>query len=192
MKALFDDLETCLGEKFPRPESLFRILILFENESVSDRAKHLHDGLFQHMKDHCHLETYRWDLEPFDGLTRLVKAITRADMIIVAGHERSELAKKIKTALRIGLAARRVKGGALVAFLGRTNIREQNPSALHLFLQQVAQEFDLNFFPGAFQLPQENLGCDFESIHQRAEKMTPTLDRILHRIISPVGYGINE
>ncbi len=192
MKTSFNELETCLDEKSPRTRPLFRVLILFEDEGVSDRAKRLHGHLFQNVKDHCRLETYRWGTKQRGGVEELVETITMADLIIVAGRETSELPEEIQTALRIGLAERRLESGALVALLGRTNIREQNPSALHLFLQKVARKSGLNFFPGAFELPQDDHAYDIDSIHDRAERMTPTMHRILHRNITPIGYGINK
>jgi hypothetical protein len=190
MKSSLDELGRRLDEQFSTRNTLFKILILFEDESVSERAKRLQDHLFQHVKDHCRLETCRWDLRHLNGLDELVETITNSDIIIIAGQESSELPNDLQIALKTGLAARRTDRGALVALLGRTDIREQTPSDLHLFLQQVAQESGLNFFPGAFEIPQHIYEMNY--INDRAKRMTPTLNRILYRNISPVDYGINE
>ncbi len=187
-----DNLEIGFDEKPPRTLPLFRILILFEDENANHQAKRLHDHLFQNVKDQCRLETCCWDLSHRDGFEELVESITMADIIIVAGRETSEFSNEIQTALKIGLISRRVTRGALVALLGRKNTREQNPSTLHLRLQRMAQETGLSFFPGAFEIPQDNPACDFDSIHARACRMTPTMNRILHRNVSPIDYGINE
>ena len=179
-----------LEEKDSLP--LFRILILFEDENASDRATRLYDHLFRNTKNHCRLETSCWDSKYCDALDGLVETVTMADIIIVAGCETSELPAEIQAALRTGLAVRRTERGALVALLGRTDIREQAPSELHLFLQKLAQEFGLKFFPGAFEIPEDRPTYDFDSIHERTNRMTPTLNRILHRNIRPIDYGINE
>lgn len=192
MKSLFGELEKGFDEKITQSLPLFRVLILFEDENASDRATRLYDHLFQNTKDHCRLETACWDSRYCDAFDGLVEAVTMADIIIVAGHEASELPMEIQTALRTGLSARRTDRGALVALLGRKNIREQTPSELHLFLQNLTREFGLKFLPGAFEIPQDFHAYDFDSIHERTTRMTPTLDRILHRNVTPIHYGINE
>lgn len=183
-------LSNGLGQSPSLP--LFRILILFENENASDRATRLYNHLFRNTKDHCRLETSCWDSKHCDALDGLVETVTMADVIIVAGRETSELPAEIQIALGTGLAARRTDRGALVALLGRTDIREQTPSELHLFLQKLAQKFGLSFFPGAFEIPQDFYTDDFDSLHERTNRITPTLNRILHRNITPIDYGINE
>ena len=192
MKSLSGELEKGFDNIITQSLPLFRILILFENESASERATRLYDHLFQNTKDHCRLETSCWDSKYCDALDGVVEMVSMADIIIVAGCENSELPTEIETALRTGLADRRTECGALVALLGRTNIREQAPSELPLFLQKLAQEFGLKFFPGAFEIPEDRHPYDFNSVHERTNRMTPTLNRILHRNITPIHYGINE
>jgi hypothetical protein len=192
MKNLFGELEKDFDETCRQSLPIFRILILFENEDASDRATRLYEHLFRPAKDHNRVEHYCWCSIYCEALDELVETITMADIIIVAGCETSELPKEIQTALKTGLTARRADHGALVALLGRTNIRKKTPSQLHLFLQKLAHEFGLNFFPGAFEIPEERHSYDFDSIRERTTRLTPTLDRILHRNVRPIDYGINE
>ena len=109
MKSLFGELEKGLDDKIMQSLPLFRVLILFEDENASDRATRLYDHLFQNTKGHCRLETACWDSRYCDAFDGLVEAVTMADIIIVAGHEASELPTEIQTALRTGLSARRTE-----------------------------------------------------------------------------------
>ena len=170
----FDQLENRY-DSFATSHPIFRTVILFEDAAVLQRARLLHEHLFREAKDRCRLETFDWKLKKLADLEELVGAVTMSDMIIVAGCADSNLSSEIQTALKIGLGERPSGIGALVALLG-SSAPDQNPSALHLLLQQLASEAGLKFFPGTFEL---------ESFARRTvfKRSAPQ---------SGIDYGINE
>ena len=87
---------------------------------------------------------------------------------------------------------KRVEKSALVALLGRANLENRTPSALHSYLKEMAEWVGLVFFPGVFELREKEPACTIESLHERAERMTSTLEGILYHQVSHVDYGINE
>ncbi len=192
MNTSLTELEMTLDAMSAGLPSQFKILILYEDQISGDQSLRLHRHLIVQMKGNYLLETYSWDLKHPEALEGLVEAIEMADMIIVAGQSASELPVEMQAALNVGLAQRRVERGALVAFLGRDPLHNQAPSFLHFYLQELARMTGLKFFPGVFDLPEKNRTYNLETIRERAYRITPTLERILHRHIAPDHCAINN
>lgn len=187
-----DELESSLHSNFPQIDPQLKVLILYADEIARTQAtrlcKHLMGG--DTTSGRC-LETFCWGLKHPKIIESVVEAVAMADMIIVAGCGSSELPAELQSALDVGLSTRRVNGGALVAFLGRANVKQAVPFALHISLQEIASRTGLNFFPGMFEVPLEKHSYNFDSIQQRAETITPTLQGILHHVIAPVDFATN-
>ena len=189
MKTSFDELELSL-ENFAEIGPQFRVLIFYGDRLARNHAKRLCEHLME-SRAGCRLETFCWDVKHPKILEGVVEAVALADMIFVASCDISELPVELQSAMQIGLFARRVEGGALVALLGRKNIEQRVPSALHISLQEMACRAGLKFFPGMFEIPEEHLDNNFDSIHERANRRTPTLEGILHHVIAPMHYATN-
>ena len=191
MKSASNELESSLETRFAdiRPE--FRVLILYGDATAKNEAIRLYQHLTERIPIVCQPETFCWDLKHPKDMEATVEAVAMADMIFVAGRDNSELPGELQNALVIGLSMRRVGRGALVALLGRANVEDRTPSALHAYLEETARGTGLDFFPGVFELIEKEPACTIESIHERAERTTLTLAGILHRHVAPFGYGIN-
>ena len=192
MKSTLDEFDASLDTTFASSGPQFRVLILCEDYAARDQAMRHYIHLTEQIGMECTLETFFWDLKQPRALEPFLEAIMTANLIFVAGGDNSELPLEVQSALDVGLSMRRMVGGALVALLGRANAQDRTVSALHSQLEETGRGAGLDFFPGVFPLSVREPACTFESVHDRAERMTPTFARSLHNRVAPVDYGINE
>lgn len=192
MKNRLDGLEFNLETKFGSVDPRFRVLILCEDRAAQDQAMRFYKHLTPHIAIGRRLEIFAWDIKHPSDLEDFLETVTMADMIFVAGRDGSELSVELQNALDEGLTMRRVERGAFVALVGRANVLDRTASPLHSSLSQAVQGTGLNFFSGVYELMEKEAACTHESLHDRAERMTPTLARAMHNRVSPIDYGINE
>jgi len=192
MKSTLDEFDISLDTTSAGRGPQFRVLILCENYAARDQAMRHYKHLTEQIEMECVLETFFWDLKQASALESLLEAIMTANLIFVAGGDGSELPVEVQSALDVGLSMRRMEGGALVALLGRADVQDRTASALHSQLEETGRGAGLDFFPGVFALSVREPDWTFESLHDRAERMTPTLARSLHNRVAPIDYGITE
>jgi len=192
MKHSLHELESSLDRRLGDVHPQFKMVMIYEDEITRNQALRIYEHLLQRIENICRLETYRWDMKNPEGLEALFEAVTMANIIFVTGRDTSELPVEVQNAVESGLSMKRVEKSALVALLGRASVEDRAPSALHLYLKETAQRTGLDFFPGVFELIERLHAYTIEAIHERAERMTPTLEHILHHPMAHVDYGINE
>jgi len=192
MKYSLHELESNLDRRLGDVNPQFRMVIIYEDELARNQAVRIYEHLLDRIENTCRLETYRWDMKHPEGLEALAEAISVANMIFVTGRDTSGLPAEVKHAIEAGLSLKRVESSALVALLGRGNLEDRTPSVLHSYLKDMAQWTGLDFFPGVFELVEKKPASAIEAIHERAERMTPTLEHVLHHPAAHIDYGINE
>lgn len=153
MKNSIDELNLSCDRRYPKINPQFRVLVLHADELARTQATRLCENLIGSSAMGCHLESSCWDLHHPIDLEAVGEAVTRADLIFVAGCYNSELPFELQNALDLGLSDRRRDRGALVAMLGRADVKQGNPSALQISLQETARRNGLEFFIRMYQLP---------------------------------------
>ncbi len=191
MNTTLEDLEASLLEKSVITQPHCKVLILFEDSFAGSQAMRLYEFLINHGGTNYSLETFRWDLKAGEAMECLIETISMADIIIVAGRSDSEFPVEIQGALQVGLSARRSECGSMVAYLGCDDL-DYKPVALSLGLEELARRWGLDFFSGIFPVPAETGDLSVESLRDRTNSMTTTLQRILQRDAASPHWGINE
>lgn len=166
-----------------------KVLFIYEDAEAEDRALHEAGGFLPQHERLFRAETHRWDFLHPAALANLREAVCMADIIVIAGRADAELPVEMQAAIEVGLDGRRVEGGKLLALLGRVQGKEVPDSPLWLYARELSQRAGLEFVTAKYDAqgrdredaPETAPSYSFESIHQRAAAMTPTLASILTR-----------
>ena len=92
----------------------------------------------------------------------------------------------------VRLVRREAGRGVLVAMLGTAEDQLKGWTPIHACLREAAQRANMDYLPRVLDAPLGRLDGSFETITNRAEKVTSLLDNILHRTPISSHWGINE
>jgi hypothetical protein len=171
----------------------FSAVVLYEDRLARDRALAISRSLESQVGDEVELQFSWWKFE-FLRDPKLAEAAahaaTFADMLLVSARAGHGLPPFFNQWVETWLPRRRYREGALVALIGSGNeaVRETAPATEHL--RAIARRGAMDFLAPPLALLgniSENLP---ESLRQRAETRTATLDAILNQPPPPSHFGI--
>ena len=153
------------------PTSTSEVLIVYDNVSAGKRAKEFCDRLGKRLAPGCELNLSVWSLSAL-GLPIVAWAAAReaerAALLIVAINGDKRLPQPVKNCLHC--CARRIHtaGGVVVAQLhGILRMNEELCQACDC-LREIAHDTGVRFVSEVVELPEDQLDCSLEAIHERA------------------------
>ena len=190
--ATLEFIERSLSANSTKPLS---VLLAFDGDVAYIKARQFFAYLLEMFGDELPLESSWWSFEqlrqdPF--AENAARAAATADIIGFVSAASGDLPFAVKAWIERWLAKKEDRDAALVALAGRENGAAQTTSPMQHYLEHIAKEVGLSFFPGTFVLPQENPRFTRETIRVRAETTTPLLERIVSYVPPPPRWGINE
>jgi len=117
------------------------------------------------------------------------QTIVRADLIIISTHTGQDLSMELKTWMDEWLPQRELSEGALAVLLQNANQTRNPVTPLGSYLRNLAQRAGMDYMSLAKPVEVHET---FDSIFQRANRVTPLLDNILHTRHPSAHWGINE
>jgi hypothetical protein len=180
---------------FPQDKEMFSALIAYEDTMTRDRALRICDRLVaKFWKDvEFDYSWWRFDfLRDREILDAAAHSAARADLILVSAHSSRELPSSVQGWIETWLPLRKSGGGVLGAMIGTREDQLRGLTPIHVYLREAAQRANMDFLSQMIDAPLGRLDGSFETITNRAEKVTSLLDNILHRPSNPRHWGINE
>jgi hypothetical protein len=185
-------------ERLLLPDTLkpFCVVVVFEGFEARRRAMVVEAHLIQQFEEEFVFETHEWrfdQLSPNDHGPEAARVAAAADLVIFASSK-EELPNNIKLWIEMWLANRGEQETALAAIIGTPTPQAKPTTLAHLYLEKVANETGMTYFPAQFKICKQIEPCSMKTIVARAEAVTPLLEEILHHryIPPPMRWGINE
>ena len=157
------------------------VLIVYDSIRAGKRAKELCDRLGQH----CELSLSVWSLSALEFFSPLARVAAseaeHAALLVVAVNGDRTLPRPVKSCLR--RCARAIHGadGALVAQLHGILKMNEELCPAYGCLREIAHHAGVRFFSEVVELPEDELDCSLEAIHERAQPNTSLLGATLKR-----------
>ena len=154
----------------------------------------IYSRLAKRGRDDFDIECNWWQ---FDDLTQnkqgaeAAKVAGHADMVMIVCAKSEELPSSIKVWVEMWLAKKGEQDTALVAMVGVANRQNRPTTAVHSYLEHVARETGMNFFPALFQLAKETPTDSIEAIVAHAKTVTLLIEEILRHGPSPRWGRVN-
>ena len=144
------------------------VLIVYDGVRSGKRAKELCDRLGQH----CELNLSVWSLSAL-RLPALARAAAheaeRAILLVVAVNGDETLPRHVKTCLHRCARAIHAADGALVAQFHSILKMNEELCPAYGCLKQIAHHAGVRFFSEVVELPEDELDCSLDAIHERAQ-----------------------
>jgi hypothetical protein len=151
-------------------------LIVYDSVRSGKRAKELCDRLGQQLAPDCELNFSVWSLSALQLLPAMARAAAseaeHAALLIVAVNGDKMLPRPIKSFLHRCAGAIRAADGALVAQLHGILKMNEELCPAYVCLRQIAQHAGVRFFSEVVELPEDELDCSLDAIHERAQPNT--------------------
>ena len=151
-------------------------LIVYDNLRSGKRAKELCDRLGQQFAPDCELNLSVWSLSALQLLPAMARAAAseaeHAALLIVAVDGDKMLPRPVKSCLHRCAGAIRAADGALVAQLHGILKMNEELCPAYVCLRQIAQHAGVRFFSEVVELPEDELDCSLDAIHERAQPNT--------------------
>ena len=152
------------------------VLIVYDSVRSGKRAKELCDRLGQQLAPNCELNFSVWSLSALELLPPLARAAAleaeRANLLIVAVNGDKTFPRPVKSCLHRCAGAIRAADGALVAQLHGILKMNEKLCPAYGCLRQIAQHSGIRFFSEVVELPDDELDCSLDAIHERAQPNT--------------------
>jgi hypothetical protein len=169
--------------------------LAFDGEVAHKKARQFFAYLLEEFGEELRLEPSWWSFEQLrqDRFAEdAAHAAATADIIGFVCAASGDLPFPVKAWIERWLAKKGDRDAALIALAGREDGATQTPSSMQQYLEHIAKEAGLSFFPATFALPQETLLFTRETIRARAETTTALMETILDYVPPPPRWGINE
>ena len=190
--ATFELVERKLIANTTKPLS---VILAFDGDVAHKKARQFFAHLLEEFEEEFELESSWWSFEQLCQ-ERFAEAAARAaasaDVIGFVSAAPGDLPFPVKAWIERWLAKKEDRDAALVALVGRESDGTQTPSPMQQYLEHIAKEAGLAFFPGTFALPQGAPRFMPETILARAETRTALMETILNYVPPPPRWGINE
>lgn len=177
------------------PKFPFDLVVSYEDTITRNHALQLYDHLAQKLLDDYDFQCTWWKFDHLRNSTLMEQAsdaAAEANMIIMAIRAGKELPAIAKTWVNSWIARKDNRKSALVAVIAGVDPVRKEPCPAQVYLQKVARSAKMDFFSHSFDAPKETPSYSVETIAERAEKVTPLLEEILHQKTTILRWGINE
>jgi hypothetical protein len=190
--ATFELVERKLIANTTKPLS---VILAFDGDVAHNKARQFFAHLLEEFEEELDLESGCWSFaqlcqERF--AEEAARAAATADLIGFVSAAPGDLPFPVKAWIERWLAKKEDRDAALVALVGRESGGAQTPSPMQQYLEHIAKEAGLSFFPGTFALPEAAPRFAPETIRARAETRTALIETILNYVPPPPRWGINE
>jgi hypothetical protein len=173
------------------------VILAFDGDVAHKKARQFFAHLLEEFEEELGLESSWWSFEQLcreRSAEEAARAAASADIIGFVSAAPEDLPFSVKAWIERWLAKKEDRDAALVALVGRESdgTQTQTPSPMQQYLEHIAKEAGLAFFPGTFALPQAAPRFTPETILARAETRTALMETILNYVPPPPRWGINE
>ena len=152
------------------------VLIVYDSVRSGKRAKELCDRLGQRLAPDCKLNLSVWSLSALQLLPAMARAAAseaeHAALLIVAVNGDKTLPRPIKSFLHRCGGAIHAADGALVAQLHGIFKMNEKLCPVCVCLREIAHHAGVRFFSEVVELPEDELDCSLDAIHERAQPNT--------------------
>ena len=152
------------------------VLIVYDTVRSGKRAKELCDRLGQQFAPDCELHLSVWSLSALQLLPAMARAAAsaaeHAALLIVAVNGDKILPRPIKSFLHRCAGAIRAADRALVAQLHGIFKMNEKLCPAYVCLREIAHHAGVRFFSEVVELPEDELDCSLDAIHERAQPNT--------------------
>ena len=152
------------------------VLIVYDSVRSGKRAKELCDRIGQQLAPDYKLNLSIWRLSALEILPPLARAAAReaerATLLIVAVNGDKTLPRPVKSCLHWCARGTRVANGALVAQLHGILKMNEELCPAYVCLREIAHHAGVRFFSEVVELPEDELDCSLDAIHERAQPNT--------------------
>ncbi len=180
---------------FWEPKYPFDLVLTYEDTATRNQAMQLYDHLAQNLLDDYDFQCSWWRLGLLRDpvlLDQAGDAAADANMLILALRSGDALSESARKWIETWVPRKDDRKSALVALIGGNEPADRAPSAVQLYLQRIARVAKMDFFAHTFDLESEKPRYSVDSITERARRVTPVLDDILHTGAGVPRWGINE
>lgn len=188
-------LNATLRSISPHRTKALSVAVAYEDHETLQRAEAVFGRLAEELVNEAEF-TLAWfkfvELNDPEMASRATREAIKADVVVFAAHAGNELPCAVETWIEMWLRQKASQPSALLALIGLPEDRRKGITPIHVYLRDVAERAEMDFFSQVIKSPEEILPCSAEMIAERANKVTPTLDGFLHHPISPPRWGINE
>lgn len=177
------------------PKYPFDLVVSYEDTTTRNHALQLYDHLAQKLLDDYDFQCTWWKFDHLRNSTLMEQAVdaaAEANMIIMTIRAGKELPAIARKWVDQWVGRKDNRKSALVAVIAGVEPQRREACPAQLYLQKVARTAKMDFFSHAFNLPKEPPSYSVETIAERAEKVTPLLEEILHQKATILRWGINE
>ena len=151
-------------------------LIVYDTVRSGKRAKEFCDRLGQRLAPDCELHLSVWSLSALRLLSAMARAAAsaaeHAALLIVAVNGDKKLPGPIKSFLHRCAGAIRAADRALVAQLHGIFKMNEKLCPAYVCLREIAHHAGVRFFSEVVELPEDELDCSLDAIHERAQRNT--------------------
>jgi len=161
-------------------EPPIRVVITYSNLAAGQRAMHLLADVSKALGDDIEFQPLPWSFDLLADVNwRRVAAsdAINADLLILATNDARPLPPAIGGWAEKVISRKQGSAAAVVALFGPEENSDGTGSSRLEAIQTAAERAGLDLFAPA---PRDALEETFAPIHQRAERVTPLLDEILH------------
>jgi len=152
------------------------VLIVYDSVRSGKRAKELCDRIGQQLAPDYKLNLSIWRLSALEILPPLARAAAReaerATLLIVAVNGDKTLPRPVKSCLHWCARGTRVANGSLVAQLHGILKMNEELCPAYVCLREIAHHAGVRFFSEVVELPEDELDCSLDAIHERAQPNT--------------------
>jgi len=177
------------------PKTPFDLAIVYEDNDTRHRALHLYDHFAQQLLDDYDFQCTWWRIDHLEDSalrSRAADAAADANMIVLSLRAQKDLPAPVKSWMGDWLSTEDYRKRALVALIGNPAEPCEDSLTLQAYLQKIARQARMDFFPHAFAIPTGPRETSFEEVNHRVHTVTPILQGILKQRIPIPRWGINE
>jgi hypothetical protein len=171
------------------------VVIAYDDVIAGQTAMRTYRRLFTQFEDELKVRHSSWTFrelgDPHFAEEAIISA-SAANLVIVATVNGKVLPWQVKAWIEKSLFQREEKDSALAVLVATTKSEMLSNVAVHEYLQEVAEEANVQFFPSVFELPRTNAAGVLASLWERSEASSSVLEEILRRPPPPPRWGINE
>lgn len=165
------------------PNETWSVVVLYDDAPTRQRAMEVCSGLVQRFWEEVELEFHWWRSDFLADETMRATAIQdaiTADFIVVSSRSEQELSPFVVKWFEDWIRQREGKEGAFVDLTKPEASSAGNVQRRQLHLRRLAHRAMMDYLTQADQIMDGPLPDSFESVEDRAARITSVMDRILH------------
>ncbi len=164
----------------------FNVVIVYEDFVTGTRAMTVYDSLARSLANHYEFTNSAWKFEILRQASLKTIAVfdaLEADLILISSHAGDELPDEVRAWIDLSLRQANQTNCALVLLLAETDEMIGRLAPAHSYLQEVADQYKLDFFSQAVDAP----GLPV------APRLSPERDgERIPRVTSAIGHILNQ